>query len=172
VAASALAFCLFKPATAATIDFTVTFSASQFGAGAPVSTVLGQFELSFDPSADAGGMVTTNFLNLPVSSIGFTYFSGSDLLLIGGLEAGDNILASYAPDLLLAIDNFSTGGFLPLFAFGYTDPPGTFNATDGMTFVSSSPAAVTPVPAALPLFAAALGGLGLLGWRRSRSRAV
>jgi hypothetical protein len=28
--------------------------------------------------------------------------------------------------------------------------------------------APTPLPAALPLFAAGLGGLGLLGWRRKR----
>jgi hypothetical protein len=28
--------------------------------------------------------------------------------------------------------------------------------------------AATPLPAALPLFATGLGGLGLLGWRRKR----
>lgn len=32
-------------------------------------------------------------------------------------------------------------------------------------------AVVTPVPAALPLFATGLGALGLLGWRRKRARA-
>jgi len=30
----------------------------------------------------------------------------------------------------------------------------------------------TPLPAALPLFAAGLGGLGLLGWRRKRKAQV
>jgi hypothetical protein len=30
--------------------------------------------------------------------------------------------------------------------------------------------AATPIPAALPLFASALGGLGLFGWRRKFSR--
>jgi hypothetical protein len=31
---------------------------------------------------------------------------------------------------------------------------------------------VTPVPAALPLFISALGGLGYFGWRRNRGRAA
>jgi hypothetical protein len=32
--------------------------------------------------------------------------------------------------------------------------------------------AATPIPAALPLFAAALGGLGFIGWRRRQDRAA
>jgi hypothetical protein len=32
--------------------------------------------------------------------------------------------------------------------------------------------AATPLPAALPLFAGGLGGLGLLGWRRKRKAAA
>jgi hypothetical protein len=32
--------------------------------------------------------------------------------------------------------------------------------------------AATPIPAALPLFASALGGLGFIGWRRRQDRAV
>jgi hypothetical protein len=34
---------------------------------------------------------------------------------------------------------------------------------------SFTPVAQTPVPAALPLLASALGGLGFVGWRRKRS---
>jgi hypothetical protein len=30
----------------------------------------------------------------------------------------------------------------------------------------------TPIPAALPLFASALGGLGFIGWRRRRAAAL
>jgi hypothetical protein len=33
-------------------------------------------------------------------------------------------------------------------------------------------ATVTPLPAALPLFATSLGALGLLGWRRKRKAAA
>jgi hypothetical protein len=36
------------------------------------------------------------------------------------------------------------------------------------TLISKNPATAVPVPAALPLFATGIGGLGLLGWRRKR----
>jgi hypothetical protein len=36
----------------------------------------------------------------------------------------------------------------------------------------NTPTATTPLPAALPLFATGLGGLGLFGWRRKRKAAV
>lgn len=52
---------------------------------------------------------------------------------------------------------------------------GTFATHNGeavaysMTFNVSSTVAATPIPAALPLFAAALGGLGFFGWRRKKA---
>jgi hypothetical protein len=57
----------------------------------------------------------------------------------------------------------------------YADP--VFTAPDGYTFEASAGignglVATTPIPAALPLFASALGGLGLLGWRRKRRAAA
>jgi hypothetical protein len=39
---------------------------------------------------------------------------------------------------------------------------------DNVVVEDVTPAAATPLPAALPLFAAGLGALGLLGWRRKR----
>jgi hypothetical protein len=44
-------------------------------------------------------------------------------------------------------------------------PTGPHVATSTITFTSPT---ATPLPAALPLFATGLGGLGLLGWRRKR----
>ena len=41
----------------------------------------------------------------------------------------------------------------------------------GATYVPFE-STTTPLPAALPLFGAGLGGLGLLGWRRKRKVAV
>lgn len=53
-----------------------------------------------------------------------------------------------------------------------------FTAPAGYSILTSAgigngaPIAATPIPGALPLFAAALGGLGLLGWRRKQNAAV
>ena len=50
---------------------------------------------------------------------------------------------------------------------GVTPAPNLgFNAGDPGSW--SGPVTVTPLPAALPLFATGLGGLGLLGWRKKR----
>jgi hypothetical protein len=43
-------------------------------------------------------------------------------------------------------------------------------ANDNITFVSASVSSV-PIPAALPLFAAGLGAMGFMGWRRKRRAA-
>ena len=40
------------------------------------------------------------------------------------------------------------------------------------TNLTPNPLSSTPLPAALPLFATNLGGLGLLGWRRKRKAAA
>ncbi len=48
------------------------------------------------------------------------------------------------------------------------DVVGTFEVAIG----PGDPAAATPLPAALPLFAAGLGVLGLLGWRKKRKAAI
>jgi hypothetical protein len=59
--------------------------------------------------------------------------------------------------------------------FGGTSPRayGNFNLHGfGSVFfdITFSATAVTPIPAALPLFVSALGGLGLLNWRRRGSK--
>ena len=43
---------------------------------------------------------------------------------------------------------------------------------DGNIFVDAARVSAVPLPAALPLFAATLGGLGLIGWRRKRKPAA
>jgi hypothetical protein len=52
--------------------------------------------------------------------------------------------------------------------------PSTFlsasNAFNPGTWSVSSPPSATPLPAALPLFASGLGGVGLFGWFRKRKR--
>jgi hypothetical protein len=49
----------------------------------------------------------------------------------------------------------------------------SFNGTYSITELGpQGSASATPLPAALPLFASGLGGLGLLGWRRKRKAAA
>jgi hypothetical protein len=69
--------------------------------------------------------------------------------------------------------------FLNSLDFPLTD---IFNLPDGFTvndpdmFIVNNdflaPTSATPLPAALPLFASGLGGLGLLGWRRKKKAAA
>jgi hypothetical protein len=47
-------------------------------------------------------------------------------------------------------------------------PPGIPHVQSGGDFGNLAYVTATPLPAALPLFATGLGGLGLLGWRRKR----
>jgi hypothetical protein len=61
------------------------------------------------------------------------------------VQAGDNVLS------VEGIDASSAGSHVTSFAVG--PPPA---------------ATVTPLPAALPLFAGGLGAMGVLGWRRKR----
>ena len=58
-------------------------------------------------------------------------------------------------------------------ATAWVDP--FFSAPAGYSVLTSDNIgnlATTPIPAALPLFATALGGMGLIGWRRKKAAAV
>jgi hypothetical protein len=50
--------------------------------------------------------------------------------------------------------------------------PGTNNSVGWSATELSNPPQLTPLPAALPLFASGLGALGLLGWRKKRKNAA
>ena len=54
---------------------------------------------------------------------------------------------------------------------GKTTESYSATANSGAIF-EDTPPLVTPLPAALPLFASGLGALGLLGWRRKRKKAA
>jgi hypothetical protein len=62
----------------------------------------------------------------------------------------------------------AAGGINGFFAL-QTSPSNGSNSPEEQNLISTEQViASTPLPAALPLFATALGGLGLLGWRRKR----
>jgi hypothetical protein len=52
--------------------------------------------------------------------------------------------------------------------FGYVGDTVPGNGEAFLAAITTSNAVATPLPATLPMFAAALGGFGLLGWRRKR----
>jgi hypothetical protein len=78
------------------------------------------------------------------------------------METGNSAFASY--DLTTDIGPITGPGFFDLAPFATSS--GTFGllSLGDTTFTATT----TPVPAALPLFATGIGGLGLLGWRRKR----
>jgi hypothetical protein len=88
-----------------------------------------------------------------------------------------NGLLVFATPKIAGINGFvaySPGAFVALAGFCSTDVsdclgPIPANLRTGMSVIGiDPPTSVTPVPAALPLFATGLGLLGLLGWHRKR----
>jgi hypothetical protein len=123
---------------------------------------------------DAGGIgpfdFTATLQNHPAASellgllgilySSFPYASSMGLLSVesfpGGHQQGQIALSVFTAGSL----NLNAGGLGDAFGDAFT---GSFLVKQ---------VATTPIPAALPLFAAALGGLGFIGWRRKRSSAA
>lgn len=131
-------------------------------------------------------LITNDHLNSPwgvtLASANFGQFSGD--LLVGNF--GDGSISAFDPTTgaflgQLLNQNLSAiliPGLRSLVFRGGTgfDPnalyftAGINNGLDGL--FGEIQVAATPLPAALPLFAAGLGALGLLGWRRKRKTAA
>ncbi len=99
-------------------------------------------------------------------SFGSSFFLGTTLLRLEfALTDSTNLLS-------LPTFNPIAGGedtFIVFCPFGYC---GTRSIISGsINTVSVANVATTPIPASLPLLATALGGLGLVGWRRKRQAA-
>ncbi|GAB2176672.1 VPLPA-CTERM sorting domain-containing protein [Dongia sp. agr-C8] len=177
-----MALAAIKPAAATPINFDVTFGASNFtglfGPGAaPAPFVLGHLNLTFDPTANVieGSTATLDFIDPLVfsDSLSFNYSAGTDSLTIGGTTGGAAGLTFGIDDFSLVVLNFTSG--TPLFGsllYEQASVPNVFGAASGLVHVTQSAVATTPIPAALPLLVSALGGLGLVGWRRRKSAAA
>ena len=102
----------------------------------------------------------SNLITLASSSTGSAFFL-SPYFNIVGLPQGYSSGADLSGTLSFAGATFASLDITPG-DYVYTLPH------DSITLRFGS--AATPLPAALPLFASGLGGLGLLGWRRRKKR--
>jgi hypothetical protein len=173
--------CAVKPAAASTMTLDITFGASNFFPGRYPDLVLGRFTVTLEPGVRSEGPATLDFSQLPLdSSLAYFYGPEKDELIVGGSAGGAGGLSGN--DFILHIDGFTLGSLLtspPTFfslEASSTGAPGvTYTSFHGSVYVAEVAVpivAATPLPAALPLFAAALGGLGFAGWRRRKSAAA
>jgi hypothetical protein len=152
-----------------TYDFTTTFPAFF---NPPFSTWDGSFTITFDPTAVGlhGPSALDAFSsNLPASYSPFVYFQSDNIVEIGDNCSSIGCLAETRTNTALIVFEVDASGTptMPTFILNSTNPmtgegvgPNSFTLTLAPT---------TPLPAALPLFASGLGGLGLLGWCQAPS---
>ena len=153
-----------------------------FPGGAPIPTV---GVVQPDPGPGGGNTLTYNLLGPPALIAG-------DVELTNGVFASDlirfNPAGTGSPTYPASLVFYSTGGLGALADTGfpsanYTNFVVLQEGANEITFYTpndTQPGFVpgfaveyeifsgVPLPAALPLFATGLGGLGLLGWRRKR----
>jgi hypothetical protein len=171
-------------AAASTVIDYISFSASGFQSGAPVSTVSGSFALVFDPSQPnlsdtTYGLTMISPVNLTLSSpIGFRYdpnvFGG--LLVIGGTQIGTPGVLYNDFDFYLTITNYATqpvfGNLLYSQGTGVGYSSYSISGTvQHLWPAPTTPVATTPIPAALPLLASAVLALSGLGFWKRRATA-
>jgi hypothetical protein len=154
-----------------------------FGCGSgnpPTCTTYPTFYSSADvlpspnPTTAAVEAATALFTALNALGVtGITGITGEDeqnLLIPSGwtttATAGDNAKVAYCLSTYAACFNSNARGSWIYDGGEYDDTTGS-NPLGGQNDYAVF-TAVTPLPAALPLFASALGGLGLLGWRRKQ----
>jgi len=156
-------------AMAATITETVAFTATGFG-GFPDLT--GSFTITFDSTQHQFGTLDAFSSNLP-SGYGTAWsfvYDANGVLQIGD-HCGTTSCTITSPGNDTADVIFSSVTALGGIMFSSAEL--TTNIPNGISLGSAfstqtGTAVVTPLPAALPLFATGLGALGLLGWRRKR----
>jgi len=126
-------------------------------------------------SSSAKYSLSGNFLMLlwgspdTYNTITFYDISGNAIASITGGGSGSSIAPqTYGHDLVvLSLDE-------TFYSVSFSSTQAAFEFADLMAFnTQPNPSAfITPLPAALPLFATGLGALGVLGWRRKRKIAA
>ncbi len=126
-------------------------------------------------------VANNNTFNVPVTFLDNTGYSGTSPNFNFHPAIGTDLGAQNSQNLGFLYVSLLDGGFgfnplandTYIFTLSLTDNAN--NASLGSvqaTVIAGEGAAATPLPAALPLFASGLGGLGLLGWRRKRKKSA
>ncbi|GAB2174781.1 hypothetical protein [Dongia sp. agr-C8] len=170
-----IALCLIvataSAALASSVSLSIAFFATDFesvnGASrAPVSPVTGTFHVTFDPAQayhDETNGIDATALNISVGSpLAFDYNVLSHALIIGGLNATTRGVAYGTDDFI-----FEVLLYPPHYAFHFMYSTAS---TEDSFYPNRLHGSVTqtPIPAALPLFASALGVLCIVGWHRKQ----
>ena len=155
-----------------TVDFVATnFDSLFFGGAAPFTTVTGSITFTLDPTqayGDETSGIAVNHIDVPYSGAAKFDYDPTTKFLVLGAALQANPMQGGIPDFSLAI--FLVDPAFQSGSFGYTVayPDIDIYQTYDVTITFATPIVTTPIPAALPLFAAALGSLGFLGWRRRK----
>jgi hypothetical protein len=193
------AVALVGSAQASTITETYSFSLTGFTdvngsppLASPVSQISGSFTVTFDPtlnySNDTTDLVVNSFTGLTIdSALGFSYGTSRGYFFFGGIQNNADSVLAGTNDFALALNlsNPSDPQFIlcnaPNIKCGAATGDANYAASgfattgnNSLWFASAADSSIsnTPLPAALPLFATGLGGLGLLDWRRKRKSRV
>jgi hypothetical protein len=177
-ASCAVAFAISAPASADTIA-NFTLDNVTFNGGAPevyiAGTATGGFTLDLTTDRLSNVDITTStplsatytsgfFINSPAT---FDFMNGSDTTFDA---LSITLSVGLTPSVLASPDDFSIASGTELYRNEVCDDEGVceYRLITG----GSLDATPTPIPTALPLFAAGLGAMGLLGWRRKRKNAA
>jgi hypothetical protein len=137
------------------------------------------FEPTYSPSQGAVALNTWQTWNAFTG--GWYDDAGNGNPGVGNVVSFSALQAIYSNAIIVNANYDSTGLGGVRFNVGFASAANSFNGyvdnfTIGInganTTYNFDPAAATPLPAALPLFATGLGALGLLGWRRKKKAAA
>lgn len=144
----------------------IALSGTIFGAPVPGSTDAYSFTLT-DNAKAAANFNFVSGLSLPIplhidlyaGAVSLAHTTATEALFgVDPVFGGPIVIAPAQPGLFSLV--LAPGNYV----LGFSGAIGNFSGT-----LAFSPlVATTPIPAALPLFAAALGGLGFVGWRREK----